>query len=137
MSENPLFNYRVQKALRRKRVLSDDDRKRKAKKRGGFDTSHITKESLKEIEDTYGTCYYCKKKMKAIADDTHKTGTIMMTCETPGCMGNMYEKEREKKRTNRKLYGRLVDRKLCMDLGKMLLARDPGRYAVTPQRIVL
>jgi len=134
---NPLFASRVQKALRKKRVLSTEEREKKARSKGGFETFRLDKEELKSIEKTFEVCYFCKKSQKAIADDTHKTGRIIMTCHTPGCIGNWYEKESEKRRTNRKLYGRLIDKELCFDLGKMLLGRDPGRLAITPQRIIL
>jgi len=138
MSEyNPLFLDRVRKALKRKRVLTDKERQKIAAKRGGFDDSMITKETLKEIEKTHNTCYFCKQSTEAIADNVHKTGVIMMSCDTPGCIGNYAEKEMEKKRTNRKLYARLIDKELCFDLAKMLIGRDPGRLAVTSQRIVL
>ena len=136
MSEyNPLFVERVKRALKRKRILTDEERQKKA--RGGFDDSRITKETLKEIEKVHNTCYFCKQQTKAIPDFVSKKGYIQMTCETPGCMGNYYEKEAEKRRSNRKLYGRIIDQKLCFDLGKMLAARDPGRLMVTSQRIVL
>jgi len=134
---NPLFYERLQKALKRKRILTDKEREKKAKKRGGFDVSDISKNSLKEIEDVHNVCYWCKGQTKAIADETHKTGFIQITCETPGCMGNIYEKKSEIKRTNRKVYGRLIDKELCFDLAKMLIGRDPGRLAVTPQRVIL
>lgn len=137
MSVNPLFFSRVANALKKKRILTDEERQKKAAKKGGFDDSRIDREALKEIEKVHNVCFFCKGQTKAIADDVAKKGFIQMTCETPGCIGNIYEKESEKRRIDRKIYGRLIDRELCFDLGKMLLGRDPGRLAVTPQRIVL
>lgn len=134
---NPLFFDRIQKALKRKRVLSDKERAKKASLRGGFDDSGIDKQAIKDIEKTFDTCFFCKQKTHAVVDSVHRTGKIIMSCNTPGCIGNYEEKESEKRRTDRKIYARLIDQKLCFDLAKMLIARDPSRLAVTPQRIVL
>lgn len=138
MRGNALFYERVKKALKKKRVLSDKERMKKARRRGGFDDSGIDKKTIKGIEDTFGkSCQFCHQPTHAIVDNVHKTGKIIMSCETEGCIGNYYEKKSEQRRHNKKMYGRLIDRELCFDLSKILIGRDPSRLAVTRNRIVL
>lgn len=136
MSVNPVLLARVKKALRRKRIPSSKERQRRAKKKGGFDDSWITKEKIKELEkDKY--CYWCKQPQHLIVDNVHNTGEMILTCDSDGCFGNYYEKESVKKKTNKRIYGRIIDQKLCMDLGKLLIGRDPGRLWATQKRLIL
>ncbi len=133
-----LMEQRIKNALKRKRVLTDKQREEKAKSRGGFDTSDLTKTVLKDIEDNNKHCYWCMQdSLKIDADETHRTGTIKMICETPGCPNNTDTKKVDIMPHMQKRYGRFVDGKLCHDFGRLLLCRDPGRLAITSKGIIL
>lgn len=138
MSFNDLFYQRIAKALRRKRIPTDKERQKEAAKRGGFDETFINKEALKRIEQTHSHCYWCKEdSLKAVADETHKTGNIEMQCTTPGCPNNPDTTKVELNPTMKNKYARFIDGELCFTFAKLLQGRDPGRLAATKQGIVL
>jgi len=76
-----------------RRIRSDEDRARIARKRGGFDDSYITKENMKKIGKTH-RCFHCKKWMTFQYYDK-KTGTIKIGCDTDDCPNNVNIKRSE------------------------------------------
>lgn len=132
---NEKLRNNVRKALRKKRVPSTKEVIRKVKGKG-FDDSYIDKEFIKRLE-RHHVCGYCHKPQYAIIDEVNSKGKIIMSCTTEGCIGNYNAKKSEIKRTNKNLYGRLIDQEMCFDLGKLLLGRDPGRLMVTNKGLVL
>lgn len=136
MKGTALFYERVAKALKKKRIPTAEERQRKAKRHGGFDDSYITKQTLKDLEKDK-VCQWCHQPVYAIADGVHITGNIIMSCRSDGCWGNYHTKKSEKKRTNPKMYGRIIDKKLCYDLGELLIGRDPARLWATKRGLVL
>ena len=121
---------------RRKRVIDSrkipttEERIRKVRKKGGFDTSFIDKESMKLLEDTH-TCFWCKKRQKPIIDEVATKGRIIMTCDTDECPVNYAEKRSSWNRTTKKLFAEHIDRKLMFDLRHIMATRDPSRLWAT------
>lgn len=116
-----------------RRIPSDEDRARIAKKRGGFDDSYIDKKSMKRLEKTH-ICFYCKKALKPKMYN-HKKGFIKMGCDTDDCIGNTDTSEQRRKRKLEQLGVRRVDSKLVMDFRQLLYGRDPSRMWAVRDRI--
>jgi len=116
---------------RMRRILSDKERQRRAKKKGGFDDSEIDKETIRSIEKTYNCCYWCKGDMKAITDGVHNKGTILMTCETDDCPGNVDTTKPELQPHMKNKFARYADGAVCSDFGKLLQGRSPSRLWAT------
>jgi len=120
-----------QKMARMRRIPSNKERQRKASKKGGFDTSYLDDETIKSIEKTYGTCYWCKGDMEAITDGVQRKGVITMSCNTPDCPGNQDTTKVELQPHMKNKYAKYVDGELCFDLGKLLMGRSPSRLWAT------
>ncbi len=111
---------------RLRKIPSTKDRMRKVKKKGGFDDAWIDKKFIKNVEKTHDCCYFCKQPMHAI-DLVNKEGRIVMSCNTDNCAGNYYIDKTSWAPQHKKGIGRLVDSKVCFDLGRLLTGREPGR----------
>ena len=118
-----------------RRIPSNKERIRKAKKKGGFDETWIDKKHMKNLEETH-RCYYCKEYMKPITDFVHSKGKIIMSCDTDDCLGNYGTKRSSCPPEQRRFAGRILDRKLCFDLAKLLIGRDPSRLWATRKRTI-
>ena len=129
--EEAVRKQRIYNALKRKRIKAmrriptDKERIRKAKKKGGFDDTFITKERIKHIEKTHSNCYWCKlPSLKADVSEVTSKGNINMICTTPGCPNNPDTTKVDLAPVMKNKYARFVDGKLCFDLGKLLVGRD-------------
>lgn len=118
----------------RRRIPSNKERIRKVGGKG-FDDSYIDKKHLDAINDTH-VCFWCKEKLTAITDFVAKQGRIIMTCDTDECPGNYSEKRSSYPRPIKKLFGRIIDKKLCFDLATLLIGRDNSRLWATRKRTI-
>ncbi|MEE9438985.1 MAG: hypothetical protein V3V14_08305 [Saprospiraceae bacterium] len=115
------------------RIPSPKDRARIAKRRGGFDFSYLDKKGVKDLSKVH-RCYHCKKYLKPKARN-HRTGQIMMGCDTDDCIGNTDTPEMRRQKKMKQLGARRVDAKLTMDFKKNLFGRDPARMWAVKNRI--
>ena len=71
-----------------RRARTTDERKRIAKKKGGFDDSYIDKKFIKTAGNQFYFCKWCSKPMY-VADFDKLAGEITMSCSTDECIGNI------------------------------------------------
>jgi len=121
---------RRKRVIDKRRIPSTEERIRKVRKKGGFDTSFVDKKHMKDLEDTH-TCFWCKKRQKPIIDEVSTKGRIIMTCDTDECTGNYAEKPSSWNRQTKKLFAEHIDRKLMFDLRHLMATRDPSRLWAT------
>lgn len=115
-----------------RRIPSTKNRQRKAKRRGGFLDPLLDKKHIAEINKTH-ICFWCKKSLFVYAYN-HRTGEILMSCKTDGCLGNASESRRTWDRKYKNLYAKKIDKKLCFDFKNLVWGRDPSRMWATPKR---
>jgi len=115
------------------RIPSDKERAKRIKEKGGFDDSWLDKKALRQMSRVH-ICYWCKKPLKPRAFN-HRTGTILMGCDTDDCIGNVETSEMRRKRKLEQLGARRVDAKLTMDLKQIIFGRDPARMWARRDRI--
>lgn len=115
------------------RIPTREERARKVKKKGGFDDSWYDKKARKQLSKTH-ICFYCHKPLKPVDFDyTH--GSIKMSCDTPGCIGNYAEDINTMDKRYKPII-RVLDKKLCWDLEDKLKMRDLSRMWAGPRRII-
>jgi hypothetical protein len=107
------------------KIKSDKERQEIARHRGGFDDSWIDKKTIKQLRKPH-FCFYCHKPLEPIIDNINKTGTITMSCNTQGCIGNANEDIKSIDPIYRNL-ARHIDRKPVSDLNQLLYGRSPTR----------
>lgn len=126
---------RKRRVISKRRIPSDKERIRAARRRGGFEDAWIDKKFKKNLEDTH-RCWWCKKYMHPIFSEVQSKGKIIMTCDTPECPGNYAEKRSSWNRGTKKFYERHIDRKLMFDLNHLMATRDPSRMWATRKRTI-
>lgn len=127
------YRFHARKIGEPLRIPSSKERARIARKRGGFDFSHLDKKSEKDLGNIH-RCYYCKKYLKPKARN-HRTGEILMGCNTQDCIGNPDTSEIIKNKKLKELGVRRIDAKLTMDFKDLLFGRDLSRMWAVKDRI--
>ena len=107
------------------RIPSSKERAKRIREKGGFDDSWIDKKALKQMSNVH-RCYWCKQYLKPVLFN-HRTGEMIMSCNTPDCIGNIETPEIRRTRMLQKLGARRVDAKLLTDFKQILYGRDPRR----------
>ena len=116
-----------------RKIRTDEERAKIAKRKGGFDDSYIDKKALNRLGKVH-YCFYCKKLLKPKMYN-HRTGVIKMGCDTDDCIGNVETSETRRINKLKKLGARRVDCKLMMDFKQLLHGRDPSRMWAVKNRI--
>lgn len=112
-----------------RRIRSNEERARVARRKGGFDFSWLDKKAEKQILRMHN-CQFCHKNFSYIVKN-HRKGFVTASCDTDGCPGNYAEKVSSWAPGYRNTIGRQLDRKLMFDFKDILLKRDPSRYFAT------
>lgn len=115
------------------RIPSTEERARVIKQRGGFDDGGFGKKDLKKIDGVH-KCFWCKQPLHPTFLN-NRTGEIMMSCDKPGCIGNIDTPEQARQRALKKIGARRVDAKLLTDFRQLLFGRDPKRMGAIRNRI--
>jgi hypothetical protein len=115
------------------KIPSTEYRRKRIRQKGGFDDSWLDKKGLKSMEGIH-RCHWCKEYMKPVMFN-HKTGEMLMSCNTPGCIGNYETSEIKRQRLLEKAGARRVDAKLVTDFKQILFGRDPSRMGAIRDRI--
>jgi hypothetical protein len=115
------------------RIPTSEERAKRIRQKGGFDDSWLDKKGLKSMEDIH-RCHWCKEYLKPSAFN-HRTGEILMSCQTPDCIGNAETSEIKRQRMLERAGARRVDAKLLTDFKQLLFGRDPARMGAIRDRI--
>jgi len=115
------------------KIPSTEYRKKIIRQRGGFDDGGFGKEDMKKLSKVH-KCFWCKKYMKPTMLN-HRTGEILMSCGTSGCIGNVDTPEVKRQKMLEKSGARRVDAKLLTDFKQILFGRDPSRMGAIRDRI--
>jgi hypothetical protein len=115
------------------KIPTTEYRKKRIRQKGGFDDSYYTKQDIKNMSDVH-RCWHCKEYLKP-AMFNHRTGEIMMSCDTDDCIGNVDVSERRRQKLLKKAGARRVDAKLTMDFKQLLFGRDLSRMGAVKDRI--
>lgn len=115
------------------KIPSDKERARRAKTRGGFSDSYLDKKNLKKLGNTH-RCKFCQKFLKPYAFN-HKTGVLIMSCDTPDCIGNAALSRGDWRKEHKEIFARHIDRKLTFDMKHLMFRRHPGRLWSLKDRI--
>lgn len=107
------------------RIPSTKERIRKVRgKHKFFDDAWFDKKAKKRIEKTHDKCSYCRKKLTAV-DMIKEKGKIVMTCNTPGCPGNMALNSKDWDKKYRGL-ARQIDKDLVWEM-KQITSSKPWK----------
>lgn len=120
--------------VRMKRIRSDEDRARIARRKGGFDDSWITKKAMKRVGSTH-KCYWCKKPLTFYEFNRNK-GVVYLSCNTDGCPNNRGLKRSQWNPIYRKIFARHIDRKLIFDMKHLMIGRHPSRLWATRKNTI-
>ena len=115
------------------KIPTTEYRKKRIRQKGGFDDSYYTKADIKNMS-TVHRCWYCKEYLKP-AMFNHRTGEVMMSCDTDDCIGNVDTSKRRRQKLLEKAGARRVDAKLTMDFKQLLFGRDLSRMGAVKDRI--
>ncbi len=115
------------------KIPTTEERKKAIKRKGGFDDSWWGKADIKNTSDVH-RCHWCKEYLKP-AMFNHRTGEVMMSCDTDDCIGNVSTSERRRQKLLEKAGARRVDAKLLTDFKQLLFGRDLSRMGAIKDRI--
>jgi hypothetical protein len=115
------------------KIPTTKERTKAIKRKGGFDGSWWDKEAIKDTSNLH-RCFYCKKYLKP-AMFNHRTGEVMMSCDTDDCIGNVATSEVRRQKLLEKAGARRVDAKLLTDFKQLLFGRDPKKMGAIRDRI--
>lgn len=115
------------------RIPSTEERAKLIKKKGGFDGSWYDKKAKKQLSKVH-KCFWCKKYLKPTFLN-NRTGEIIMSCDSPGCIGNIDTPEQARIRKLKKMGVESIDKKLVTDLKQLLYGRDLKRMGAVKDRI--
>lgn len=127
------YRFNARKIGEPLKIPSPKERARIARKRGGFDFSFLDKKAIKDMSNIH-RCFHCKTYLKPKARN-HRTGQIMMGCDTQDCPGNPDTSLGVIKKEHPQFYARKLDKKLTFDFKDLLFGRDPSRMWAVKNRI--
>lgn len=115
------------------RLQSKKERKRKAKRKGGFDDTWYTKDAREMLKYTYDECPFCEQQRYPI-NDIKRNGRVIMSCKTGGCPGNA-EYDTSNWDHKYKDLARRVDKDAIHDFKDLIRGTNPRRLWSIKRRI--